>query len=173
MNELMLKIISSIIKPEFTGVLYYIRLTFFIVSGILIFATFLLLKKTVWFRLRFWEDIKEFFTVSPVKGGKFSRKWKDIIRKINSGIEGEQKMAIILADNMLDEALEKLGFKGETVAERLGEIDSKKLKNINEVWEAHKIRNNIVHDADYKLTVEEAKRTIEIYDEVFQNLGIF
>jgi len=53
---------------------------------------------------------------------------------------------------------------------RLKQIDSEQLANIDEVWQAHKLRNRLVHETDFKLKEHEAKRVIEIYEKALQDL---
>ena len=38
---------------------------------------------------------------------------------------------------------------------------------MNDLWEAHKIRNRLAHEADFHLPIEEAQRLIEIYHKSF------
>ncbi|MDD2913483.1 MAG: hypothetical protein PHH17_00125 [Candidatus Pacebacteria bacterium] len=172
MNETTSKIITFILQPEFTGVLYYIRAVFLSVSAILFVAIVFLFLKTSWFKDRFLENTKEILTYSPLKEGKFKKEWKSILEKFNTGIEGEQKMAIIKADEMLNDVLEKLDFKGDFIVEKLRTMTSENLKNIDDVWQAHKIRDNIVYDPDYKLPLQESKKAIDAYMAAFQNLDV-
>lgn len=173
MDEINNKIISFLIEPQFTGALYYIRAVFISISAILFFAILILFSKSSWFKHRYAENTKEFVSYSPLKGGKISKNWGQIIERLKGGTDGDYKMAIIEADNMLLESLEKMEIKGDSFSEKLSQINAEKLKNIEDVKIAHKIRNNIVYDPDYKITEEEAKRAIDIYRVSFQNLDIF
>jgi hypothetical protein len=55
----------------------------------------------------------------------------------------------------------------------LQKVTAGTLPNVEEVWEAHKIRNNIVHDPDYRLSLDEAKRALEIYEKALTDLQAF
>lgn len=173
MNKIIEEILPFLLYPEFTGILYYIRMVFLIISAILFSVILILLPKISWFKHRYSVNFKEFFTSSPLESNKLARRWAEIVAKIESKVEGNYKMAIIEADNMFSDSLEKVGIKGETFSEKIDQVTIEKLKNKEDVINAHKIRNNIVYDPGYKIEIEEAKRTIDIYREAFQNLDIF
>jgi hypothetical protein len=59
------------------------------------------------------------------------------------------------------------------LGERLKQLDNNILPNLPQVFEAHKIRNNVVFDPDYKLTFEEAEKAIKIYEKSLQDLEVF
>ena len=71
-----------------------------------------------------------------------------------------------------DEALKCLGYKGETMAERLVAAKTR-LKNKDEVWSAHKIRNRLVHETNYHPTQKIVKRSLNGYYRAFKDLGVF
>jgi hypothetical protein len=79
----------------------------------------------------------------------------------------ERKVAIIEADAMLDEMIKKMGYSGETLADRLKNIETSDFLTLNAAWEAHKFRNRIAHEA-HEVTLRDAKRVIALYEEVFQ-----
>jgi hypothetical protein len=64
-----------------------------------------------------------------------------------------------------------MGYVGETMGERMEKINVAVLPNIEDVWAAHKIRNNIVHDPDFRLSLDETKRAISIYEKALTDLG--
>lgn len=166
-------IISLMLHPEFEGTLQLIRIIFVIVSLYsLAWIIFLLLRST-WLKRLILEDWVEFFTYKPFGKRKFFKQWEKIIDRLETGREAEYKLAVIEADGFLDDILEKMGYKGETMGDRLKQLSSIILPNLDEVWEAHKIRNNIVHDPDYRLTLEQAKRTLEIYEKSLRDLEVF
>jgi hypothetical protein len=81
-------------------------------------------------------------------------------------------MAIIEADDLLDASLKRMGFTGQTLEEKLGKLTSATVGNLDDVYAAHKIRNNIVHNPDYRLGQDEAKVALEAYQRAFNSLQI-
>ncbi len=148
-----------------------------IISGLISFLLFILiiflLTRSEFLKLLFWQDIVEFLGSRAYGAKKFVKKWNKIKRKLELPSEAEHKLAIIEAEGLLDEILRKMGFGGETIGDRLKQLTPVQLQNLEEVWEAHKIRNNIVHDPDYRLSPEEARKAFEIYERALTNLEAF
>jgi len=86
-------------------------------------------------------------------------KWQKITNTNNNN------QAILDADKLLQISLQKIGIKG-SVGEQLKNKNNK-ISNINEIWEAHKIRNKIAHEffepneKETQLTLKKYKKTIE------------
>lgn len=164
------EIISFLISPSFTGSLLILKIVFlFFIFLFLILIIFLLIK-TSWLRVLFLQDLVEFFTYRPYGIKKAARKWKKILSYLERGLESEAKLALIEAEEILDETLKELGYPGETLGERLNKITPDTLPNLDQIWEIHKIRNNIVHDPTYKLSLDEAKKALSVYERALKDL---
>ncbi len=99
-----------------------------------------------------------------------NKKWQTILDKLEGINESDYKLAVIEADKILDDFLKRLGYQGEDMGERLKQIKFDKLANIDDLWQAHKVRNRIAHEPDFQLTQTQAKRTIEIYQRALEDL---
>ncbi len=138
--------------------------------GLLVF-NIIILFRTNWLRFRFLEDIFEFFTYQPYGTKRLLKEWNKIKGRLDVGSEAEYKLAVIEADSALDEILKKMAYAGDTLGEKLSKISPAVIPNIEELQEAHKIRNNIVHDPDYRLNLNEAKKAISMYEKSLTELG--
>jgi len=59
----------------------------------------------------------------------------------------ESKLAVIEADKLADMILKKAGVKGESMAERLRGVEKLIDRSVYQrMWEAHKVRNELVHE---------------------------
>jgi hypothetical protein len=96
--------------------------------------------------------------------------WLAILHKVQQGTEQDLAFAIIEADKLIDTILKSNGFAGETMAERLRRINPHQLTSLDELWEAHKIRNDIVHTPGYVVTPELAKKVLRNYERVLKEL---
>ena len=169
-SEILNKIIQFIFFPQFTGWLLVLKILFIVFS--LIFLGFIIftLVKTTWLkRLIIW-DLQEFLTYRPFGLRKVEKDWQKIKRRLESEIESEWKLVIIEAEKMMNDLLNRMGFGGVSLGEKLGRLTTASLPNIEEVREAHKIHNNIIHDPTYRLSLEEAKRVIAIYEKALTHL---
>ncbi len=98
-----------------------------------------------------------------------SEQWDVVLEHMKSPRPTEWKLAIMEADNMLEDLVRKVGYEGETLGERLKSIDPSDFRSIEGAWEAHKVRNRIAHEgASFDLTEREAKRVIRLYEQVFK-----
>lgn len=111
-------------------------------------------------------------SMSPVSlpKRKMSKEWKAVLKKLEAGDESNLKLAVIEADKILDNILKKINYPGENMGERLKHITPAQIANIEAVWQAHKIRNNIVHDPDFRLTRSDAENAVKIYQRALEDL---
>jgi hypothetical protein len=99
-------------------------------------------------------------------------RWQYITELIENGQETEWRQAIIEADIMLDELLDRLGYQGASVGEKLRAVNPAQFQTLNNAWEAHKVRNEIAHQGSaYQLPERLAHRTIANYETVFREHG--
>lgn len=100
-------------------------------------------------------------------------RWELIQNLIQSPAEADWRMAIIEADVLLEEALIYAGFTGFGVGEMLTSANPKSFSTYQAAWEAHKVRNDISHmGSTFKLTKEDAIRTLNLYRLVMEEFGI-
>lgn len=102
--------------------------------------------------------------------GPIGEQWNDILRHVDSIHEGEWKFAVIEADTIVDNILKNY-FPGDTMGDRLMNIDKTKLLSIDDLWEAHKIRNRLAHDPNYFLRHAEALRAVRLFESTLRELG--
>ena len=80
-------------------------------------------------------------------------------------------LAVLEADKLLDRALIELKIPGRTLGERLKKCDAKQFSQLNQVWRAHKLRNQIAHEPQFKLNYATAKRALAIFRLALKDLG--
>jgi hypothetical protein len=167
------EIISFIFNPTFSGWLLILKILFIVVALILLGFIIFALAKTSWLKRLWVWDLVEFFSFRPYGVRKVVKDWAKITARLETGLESEYKLAVIEADSILNDILKRMGFGGETLGERLEKLTVATFPNLEQIWGAHKIRNNIVHDPDYRLTLDEARRVLEIYEQALRNLQAF
>ena len=156
--------------PLVNNLIMILRIVFLVVSATLLGFIIFALIKTTWLRRMYIWDLKEFLTYRPYGVRKLYRQWQKIKTRLDTGLESEYKLAVIEADSITNDILKGMGFGGETLSERLEKITEATIPNLTDVLEAHKIRNNIVHDPDYRLALSEAKTVMDIYEKALTDL---
>lgn len=101
-----------------------------------------------------------------------NQQWLTTLSYLFSQHAGDWKLAVIEADSMLEGLMNQLGFKGETLGEKLKSATQDKFKSLSSAWEVHTIRNRIAHEGlAFELSQHEAKRIISIYEKIFREFG--
>ncbi|MCA9386883.1 hypothetical protein KC669_02500 [Candidatus Dojkabacteria bacterium] len=102
------------------------------------------------------------YIVLSVTGSGGAAEWKIIVKNksnkirkdLRSNHSSDLERALIGADKLLDFALRHKGIKGNTLGERLKNAENHfEKKFYNSIWDAHKLRNKLVHEVDATLTV--------------------
>jgi hypothetical protein len=105
-------------------------------------------------------------------GGSKNERWGKTLDYLFSQHGSDWKLAIIEADSMLEELLDQLGFKGETLGDKLKSANQDNFPNLTAAWEVHTIRNRIAHEGlAFELSQHEAKRVIALYEQIFHGYG--
>jgi hypothetical protein len=156
--------------PPFDQWIAIIKIIFIILSLFFLFSIIYFLFRTSWLNFRYINNIIEFLIYKPLGIGKTAKQWEKMKRRLETGLESEYKLIIIEADSIFSSTLEKMGYTDENFEERIKHLTLDILPNMEEVLEAHKIRNSVVHDPDYRLDLDETKRIILIYEKALINL---
>lgn len=86
---------------------------------------------------------------SRVDWTKLDASWQSASTLWASGEQSQKKQAIIQADSSFDQALKQAGVSGGSMGERIKNIRGLlDYPLYNRLWEAHKKRNELVHEAD-------------------------
>lgn len=101
-----------------------------------------------------------------------NERWQEILAHAASDDEELWRLAIIEADAMMDEMLDKAGYPQDSLGDKLRSAERSDFRTIDSAWEAHKLRNVLAHKGStYDLTEREVQEAIENYRRVFQEFG--
>lgn len=101
---------------------------------------------------------------------KYRMAWLDIENNLDKNNEGTYHFAILAADKLLSQALKESGVAGDKTSERL-ENAKKKFSSFDQVLSAHKIRNQIAHEADIKIDLIVYRRALAAFRKALKELG--
>ena len=98
-----------------------------------------------------------------------NKRWEEILTHLESANLNDWKVAIIEADIILEEMLDKAGYQGDSIGEKLKRVEKGDLSTLDQACEAHKVRNEIAHQgAEFALNQREAKRIVAMYQAVIE-----
>jgi hypothetical protein len=128
--------------------------------------------ETGYFTLRV-ERFRHIILQSDISKKHAQESWAAIKEHFYRGGESDLKVAILEADKLLNDALREAGMMGVQLGDRLKKANPEQIPNLNELWQAHKLRNQIAHEPNFKLKRDLAERALDIYETALKNLGIF
>ncbi len=97
--------------------------------------------------------------------------WIKTLDYLFSQHASDWKLAVIEADLMLEELMNQLGFRGESLGDKLKSANQDNFSQLSTAWEVHTIRNRIAHESSFELSQHEAKRAIALYEQIFREFG--
>lgn len=153
---------------------YILFWTVFIFSAILVCLIIYVIYRTNQLYLKRKSLLKPPKNVGEkeVEAMEKNERWEVILEHIESENPNDWRLAILEADIMLGDMLDKLGYRGESIGEQLKSVDKSDFTTIDDAWEAHKVRNLIAHEgANFTIPDREAKRIIGLYKNVFEEFN--
>jgi len=157
------------------------EIPFFLELFSLIFSfLFLVLALIYFWKLKILPSkIETLFDFLKPGGSKFSKsekkklkEWNKVKELFDRGTSSDLKLSIIEADKLLDEVLDSLNFKGETLKEKLDHLSEEQFPELDELKYAHFIRNKIVHEKNFSLSRKEAEAIISVYENFFRSFDL-
>lgn len=111
-------------------------------------------------------------TAKPETKENISREWKNIQVLLNGKSPSQLRQALISADKCVDNALKDF-VDGETMGERLKNADNLFDRDLyNKIWDAHKVRNTLVHEVGYEPPHFLVTQSVESFRKGLNSLGI-
>ena len=113
--------------------------------------------------------------ISINKNHKFDReKYQAKFLKLENNLRRDNPasfpISIIEADKLLDRAMMELSISGNTMGDRLKNAGSR-FSQLNSVWYAHKMRNQIAHEPDFQVDYNKARHALATYKRALKDLG--
>ncbi len=164
--------IYFISSPELQDTLFPVKLIF--VSFAMFFLAFVVyfMLNSTWLQYKFLEDVEEFFSWKAYGTREITRQWGRIKKRAESGLQADYKLAIIDAEDLFNETMEDAGYEGKNFEETV-EKSGKLLEAMRrDLIQAHEVRNSIVYDPDYKLSDDQAKQILNIFETAINAVGL-
>lgn len=144
-----------------------------IASAVKVIAVIAFLGLSVGIVMMVIGKVKNFFAGRGFEGTDreaMRARWTEIERSADAEGEMGRKLAVIEADKLLDHALKALAMPGATLGERL-KFAQYKFPELRDVWWAHKVRNQLAHEASYHLDASMAKNALRAFKKALTRLG--
>jgi hydrogenase maturation factor len=103
---------------------------------------------------------------------KYINQWNKIAARLDEG-PTQWKIAVLEADQMTDWVLGRVGYAGGNIDEKIKDVPKGQIDFYDELVEAHRVRNQIVHDSNFTLEKSEAKEALGRYEKVLRSFELF
>ncbi len=100
----------------------------------------------------------------------YQAKWLSIEHGLDESNPATYPLTFMNADKLVDHALRERRIKGKTMGERMKSANNM-WSNANYIWNAHKIRNRLAHEADATVDYDTTRRALVAYKQALKDLG--
>jgi len=101
---------------------------------------------------------------------KYRLRWLKVEQQLKRDEAASYHLTVLEADKLLDLALRERGAKGGTMGERM-KSEKDIWSNRNAIWTAHKLRNQIAHEADVNISYDDARRALASFKQGLKDVG--
>ncbi len=101
---------------------------------------------------------------------RYRTKWLAIEHQLKKNEPSSYHLVILNADKLLDQALRERGTKGETMGERM-KSGANLFSNRNNIWTAHKLRNQVAHETDVQVSYDAARQALAGFKQALKDIG--
>jgi hypothetical protein len=155
-----------------TDIWQVVFIIFVVLDVILLVALFFTFLVSLKYRPNLGSSKGTVKKILTLKDAVLKERWSSIMKKIEAGTPDAYKVAVIDADKLVDDTLKQLGLEGEHMADRLEKLFPQELRSLDKVWKAHRIRNNLVHNPEFEITMREAKKTLGDYESFLREVKV-
>jgi hypothetical protein len=156
-------------SAEFLAIVFWGRVISYSISILLISAMLILLSRS---RAVWWvQESMDSFRKAKLPQ-RMKRDWEKINDRLGKADEASLKLALIEADNMLDEVLKRMGLEGRDMGERLEQLGVQQLKSYDSILEAHRLRDLVIHQKEMVVTQEQVQTAVNAYGEALKELEV-
>lgn len=151
-----------------------LRVVFIVLEIVLLVFFFIILKKAWRFRPKFSTPegrpkLKDSVTFA---GDTYRREWAGILERAEGASPDTLRLAVIAADGLVDTILKDLEIEGEHMADRLEKLDAHQFASLDNLWRAHRARNQLVHEPSFELHEADARRYLKYYEDFIKEVGV-
>lgn len=98
--------------------------------------------------------------------------WSTVRARLKSHNESEYKVAIIEADNIIDDLVKNMNYPGANMGERLNNVPTGQIESLEELKQAHELRNRIIHEENFQVSREYAKEILKKYEAFLEEFEV-
>lgn len=164
-------LIYFVSSPELQDYLFPVKLIFLLFALFFLAGVIYFMINSSWLQYKFLEDVTEFLAWQSYGAKEMSKHWNKIKKRIESGAEADFKLALIEADEFFTKILNDAGFDEDTFEDSVRKAGKLFANGTGEIINAHEVRNSIVYNPDFKISLEQVKKLLNIYEISANSIG--
>ncbi len=98
--------------------------------------------------------------------------WQVILKRLESGEEGDLKLAVIEADHLFDHLLVLLSYGGLLPDERFKKLSPSQFSDVKGIHESHETAHKLLTEPGLQITHAGAEKIISVYKKAFEEIGL-
>ncbi len=152
-------------SPIFTT----LQLVFLILDFILFLGIIILIFKTSWFKEKYGIEITEYLPFKRKAKKREEREWTELLEKAKSKIGEERKLAVLEAEDLLEEILTQRGIEGKNLKEKIENLQKTgkiKEEELEEFLKAQEIISQIIHNPDQNIGPKQAQKVLTTFQKL-------
>lgn len=163
----------EIINSQIASPLIDTLILIFVILDVAATAVFIFsIKKGLHFRPDFDLGIKKARKLLTLREKMVMERWNSAVAKLAINSPESAKMAIIEADNLVNDILKELGIPGDNLPDRLSNLELEELEHDEEVFAAHRLRKELTATPEFMVSVGDGKKAVAAYEAFLKELGL-
>ena len=151
---------------------FTLRDVFLVLDALLIVAFIYVFVMALRFRPLFVLNPRPKKRAAILQNRKLQERWVAIVGKARRRPPQSLTLGIIEADSFIDDVLKKMDLRGEHMADRMEQLTRMDLKSADNLWKAHRVRNDLVHTSGFTLSKGDAERALQYYEDFLKEVGM-
>jgi hypothetical protein len=148
------------------------RALFLFLDALLVVVIVFAFLKCLEYRPRLVGNPRAAKRARPLRDPETESRWTALLAKADKNPPHSFVLAIIEADKIADDALKRLGFQGDHMADRLEKLNATSMKTLEGLWRVHRLRNELVHAPDFEVSETDAREVLGTYQKFLKELGV-
>jgi len=158
-------------SPAWFQTMAIIKIISFVISLILGIAILVLIIKSGAIKDQA-EEVSYFLKPKQNLKNRFARLWEKVKDLLNRDYPEAWKLAIVEGVKIFDELLKKIGYEGKDENERLMALAPNFISHLEKLKEVYELKQKIINQTDYQISLETAQKTLEIIEEALKELEV-
>ncbi len=167
------KLLDFLISSQLQERLFLLKIIFIFVIAGFVFLIIFFIAKSEYMQWLFLKGLKNFLFPRTLRKKMMVGKWKKIKNSLEKAkIESQWKLILIETLEFINNNLEQIGYKGETLTEKFKGLTKDDVSNLDDLLRVSKTCQDIVKDPNYRIEKKEAEEIIETFEKSLTELEI-